>query len=1154
MELKHKLEKIFNNDYPGTDRFIVDVIEPIFGNEIEYIGDDIAEREKYAEKAKNAGIKHIKYIGDLTEKNYNADNIALLDVTLDDSKNIERSRVNIQQLIRSIMDYRQHLMIVFHYEDVKDKQWRFSYAYKGDSLKDSTSAKRYTYVFGKGYCGRTAAERFEILAKSPRNDEDFEDAFSVAALSDEFFKAYRAYYAVFVEYITGERYLDEKEINIQLSKFNWLKKDCKNQFKTVFESQAKEVRDYIKKMFGRIVFLYFLQRKGWLYDNNGVGDSRYMKHLFEKAERDGLADTFLDDVLELLFFYVLNTKKEQRVETALADNKNIKIIPGWEHIDFLNGGLFNPDEIDPKVCVFPAIYFKELFAFLDSYNFTIDENDQEDAEVGIDPEMLGRIFENLLEDNKAKGAFYTPKEIVDYMCRESIIAYLIGQLPEINNMAIRNLVVHLNPEQLTHEQQIAIRKELQAVKICDPAIGSGAFPMGLVNLLSKLYVAMKADTDTTKMKRHIMEQNIYGVDIEQGAVDIARLRFWLAMIVEEKDPIPLPNLHFKIMQGNSLLESYNGRDLSDLTKLSTDLKYGESRGLWDTDDAERKSLISSLKSYYKTSDHSERDRLFNNITNNVRRQLFDKGIILPTGEDPSANTDFFLWHTWFADVFEDGGFDIIIGNPPYIKEGRISKRFFEPYKSSPYYKGKMDIWYLFASLGLDLLTQHGILCFIATNNWTTSYGASKLRNKIIKESRICRIIDFGAVMMFESASIQTMIMMFQKDNKTDDYTFDYRRLTSFKATEKDAIEILTKTSKQAEYFNPVIRRSNYIDKSITFSQNDSVFNTICSNSSIIFLKDNEIAQGIVFPQDKLNKKNQQKLGSEFVENQGIFVLDKQELADLELSEHEKALIKPYFTTENIDRYFINPANIYWTIYTDSSYKAPNSLDKFPNIKRHLDRFLTVFTSDNKPYGLHRSREQRFFVNPKIIAVRKSVGRPSFSYCDIECYISQTFNMIQTDRVNMKYLTGLLNSKLIKFWLMNRGKMQGANYQLDKEPLQQIPIIVPAKHIQDLIAKLVDCIIYLKGCVTRISSLVTNDYLVNSIEKLIDGCIAEIYFAKEFQSTGIHIIQSIMQAIPQNCISVNAWELYRALDNNGLFDIIESIPFKGSKILKLIFIH
>ena len=143
----------------------------------------------------------------------------------------------------------------------------------------------------------------------------------------------------------------------------------------------------------------------------------------------------------------------------------------------------------------------------------------------------------------------------------------------------------------------------------------------------------------------------------------------------------------------------------------------------------------------------------------------------------------------------------------------MSKTFFEPYKDSPYYKGKMDIWYLFACNGLDLLNPNGVLCFIATHNWTTSFGASKLRDKVIKETRICNIVDFGAVMMFESASIQTMIMMFQKDKVTDDYTFDYRRLTAYKATEKEAIAILEpsyKTYEQAECYTPTIRRANFL--------------------------------------------------------------------------------------------------------------------------------------------------------------------------------------------------------------------------------------------------------------------------------------------------------------------------------------------------------
>lgn len=479
-------------------------------------------------------------------------------------------------------------------------------------------------------------------------------------------------------------------------------------------------------MFGRIVFLYFLQRKGWLN-----GNRQYMHDLFYNSS---LKDDFLDDVLEPLFFEVLNTDKPYRTEQA-------KGLPGNENIPYLNGGLFAKDDVDPKNCIFPAEYFRKLFDFLDSYNFTIDENDMDDAEIGIDPEMLGRIFENLLEDNKDKGAFYTPKEIVDYMCRESIIAYLLNGLPERSHDLIRRFVETYDASELNDEQRLYIRKKLQAVKICDPAIGSGAFPMGLVNILSKLYVAMKADTNTAKMKRHIMEQNIYGVDIERGAVDIARLRFWLAMIVEETEPIPLPNLHFKIMQGNSLLENYNGIDLSDLTKIN-----GQSN-LFDSANAEREALMSSLKAYYKTSDHTERDRLFSEIIYNVRRQLLDKGITLPTGEDPSANTDFFLWHTWFADVFANGGFDIVIGNPPYFvyqdtHVGEIKQlRKINHLKIA--FGGKLNAYKLFLAAALqDLTKKDGVVSFIFQNSFLGDLQAANLRRHVLTQNTILKIDSF----------------------------------------------------------------------------------------------------------------------------------------------------------------------------------------------------------------------------------------------------------------------------------------------------------------------------------------------------------------------------------------------------------------------------
>lgn len=609
-----------------------------------------------------------------------------------------------------------------------NREWRLSFVCDIKDVK--TTPKRYTFVFGEhDNFYRTAIDRFLTIQNSEPTFENIRKAFSVDALSDDFFDTYRDYYADFVQYITGKRYVKEgsKWVERELGKPNF-------QYTTTFDCDDKLVRDYVKKMFGRIVFLYFLQRKGWLN-----GDRQYMHNLFYDST---VKDNFLDGVLEPLFFEVLNTDKQYRTADANA-------LPGSENIPYLNGGLFARDEIDELDCVFPEDYFKKLFDFLDSYNFTIDENDVDDAEIGIDPEMLGRIFENLLEDNKDKGAFYTPKEIVNYMCRESLIAYLQNGVPERSHELIRNFVENCDASQLNAEQNKYLRKKLQDVKICDPAIGSGAFPMGLVNILSRLYIAMKADTDTSKMKRHIIENNIYGVDIEKGAVDIARLRFWLAMIVEEKEPMPLPNLHFKIMQGNSLLENVNSIDLSDLTKTKA------IRSIFDSADTERENLKTALSQYYNTSNHADRDRLFNEIINNVRRQIYAKDPnIDQKGLDPSATDMFFLWHTWFADVFDKGGFDIVIGNPPYIDSETMTKsnpeiRAIYASKFS-FAKGNWDIYILFYELGLSMLSCNGNLNYIVPNKWLSiGYG------KVLREAtfdKIRTICDCRGVKVFEAGN------------------------------------------------------------------------------------------------------------------------------------------------------------------------------------------------------------------------------------------------------------------------------------------------------------------------------------------------------------------------------------------------------------------
>lgn len=911
------------------------------------------------------------------------------------------------------------------------REWRLSFVCDIKDVK--TTPKRYTFVFGEhDNFYRTAIERFLTIQNSEPTFENIRKAFSVDALSDDFFDTYREYYADFVQYITGKRYVKEgnKWVERERVKPNF-------QYTTTFDCDDKLVRDYVKKMFGRIVFLYFLQRKGWLN-----GDRQYMHNLYYNSTAKG---NFLDGVLEPLFFEVLNTDKQSRTADANA-------LPGSENIPYLNGGLFARDEIDKLDCVFPEEYFQKLFDFLDSYNFTIDENDVDDAEIGIDPEMLGRIFENLLEDNKDKGAFYTPKEIVNYMCRESLIAYLQNGAEESLKPVIRNFVETCDASDLTKEQSYELRKKLQEVKICDPAIGSGAFPMGLVNILSRLYIAMKANTDTSKMKRHIIENNIYGVDIEKGAVDIARLRFWLAMIVEEKEPIPLPNLHFKIMQGNSLIESINGCDLSDLTKTKA------TRSIFDSTDTERENLKTALSQYYNTSNHADRDRLFNEIINNVRRQIYAKDPnIDQKGLDPSATDKFFLWHTWFADVFDKGGFDIVIGNPPYFTEGKAPKKIFEVVKDSPYYLGKMNLWYMFACQGIDMLKDCGNLCFIATNNWTTCQGAKKLRNKIVSDARIIQLCDFHDYMIFETADIQTMIMQFKKDRVSDYYTFDLRNLLG--NTLNDVLKLLErKCCSSTQFLEPEFSRTRMYDKFFTFSLNDDLLNKISKAPGCIFFSNKEIAQGIVFPQDFLNKKGHEKLGHHSV-GDGIFGLTTEELSELKLTDKENSLIKPYFTSNEVKKYFTKPkSNCLWMIYTDSSFKNPTSLKEYPTIKAHLDQFMEIFTSDNRPYGLHRARDNYFFQGDKVIALRKCANGPLFSFSQGDCYLTQTFNIIKSKRVNLKYLTLLLNSKLIAFWLRYRGKMQGANYQLDKEPLQQIPVKTPDLNTQNRMSNLLDNIV------------------------------------------------------------------------------------------------
>lgn len=734
---------------------------------------------------------------------------------------VANKRVGLRNLVKPFLRYEfDAALVVFDSGD----HWRFSFI--SDIKGEATSPKRYTYVFGNDeLLYKTPIERFHYLQKKGISFENLKAAFSVEALSDEFFNKYREQYADFIQYVTGKRFVKVGS--------KWEEKKLSNPnpaLMQAFGHDEKKIRDYIKKMMGRITFLHFLQRKGWM-----CGDLNYMQNLFE---RSWYKNDYLDSVLEPLFFGILNTKPAER-EALFADYGWDKdLLEEWKDIPYLNGGLFERDEEDEPESVFPAEYFQKLFQFFSEYNFTIDENDPNDAEVGVDPEMLGKIFENLLEDNKDKGAFYTPKEIVRYMCQESLIAYLDTNT-SIAGEKIRKFV--LSPEEgvqdIPENKKAKLLSALEEVKICDPAIGSGAFPMGLLNeLLHCREVLSGEHIHRAEIKKNIIQNNIYGVDIEKGAVDIARLRFWLSIVVDEDTPSPLPNLDYKIMQGNSLIESFQGVDLSELTyKRESKKDRGEVMLFDDEKNRLQKTVSQLLSSYYSCSEHERKLRLRKQISDAINQQLeaqFVNSSILTKLKDIdlAGNSQFFLWHTWFSDVFnrEDGksGFDIVIGNPPYIDsetmtllgQTELREYIVKHYK---YIKGNWDIYMAFLEWGLTL--SNNCLCFITPDKWLSKPFGSKFREYCMIP-RMKTILHTGNK-TFESAMVDAIITLFvNNSNSISAYKFD---------SNKDIIHMNTVPSlslPKPYYIDSLFSENNYLIRKI--EENSVMLRTIaeCENA------------------------------------------------------------------------------------------------------------------------------------------------------------------------------------------------------------------------------------------------------------------------------------------------------------------------------------
>ena len=759
----------FNDKYKGGENFIENVILPIFGEdkyEDAYEEDVLENNPELNKMAHSTGLSQILRLGTI---NIPMNPTDVFDITVDNHVQMKNNRVAVQQLIRRIMSTYSSAFMIFHYNDDDKWDWRFTFCSKQGNNQQYTDSKRYTFLLGPNQSCRTAADNFnKLLDKQGDIDlDDIIDAFDVEALSKEFFKKYKVRYGRFVGHVIGKEYVDKGE-----GKGEWRDKEGLTPSELFYglHEDEKVVRDYVKKLLGRIVFLHFLQKKGWLGATDEEwtnGPQDFMHKLFENASADQ-QENFLDDILEPLFT-CLDTPLNQRREVFDTKVDGLRSVS----VPFL-GGLFERTEEDKALSIFPRELFADLFKFLSEYNFTIDENDPNDAQVGVDPEMLGRIFENLLEDNKDKGAYYTPKDIVQYMCRESLIAYLQTDVTdEPTRKALRQFVTSHDVAVLGGRNSalaLNVSQCLKDVKICDPAIGSGAFPMGLLNELFLSRGAIENFDNAAAIKRHIIEQNIFGVDIEKGAVEIARLRFWLSLITDADKPDVLPNMDFKIMQGNSLLEQYKGFDLSHIMDTKTEIRAGHQFNMFETQiDVIRAEVKDAIKRYYSEQNHDMRRSMRQGIQQKIQQQIAVQGINVDISDikDIAANDQFFLWHTWFREVFEEnGGFDIVIGNPPYgAKLSEEDKNLYR--KVYPETQFKIDTYSLFVLQALDLQKDNGVCYYIIPNTFLDNYFEEQVRCKLLN-NKVVEINDLTDK-VFASAVVHSMIFAFGKSNSIDNY-------------------------------------------------------------------------------------------------------------------------------------------------------------------------------------------------------------------------------------------------------------------------------------------------------------------------------------------------------------------------------------------------
>jgi hypothetical protein len=1074
------------------------------------------------------------------------------------------------------------------FADAATGKWRFTFIAKaavfGEKIVETADNKRYTYVFGKGETTKTAEARFNGLAGIVNKRlEDILEAFSVEKVSDEFFKAYKNLY---------EQFCDDM----------YRSAEAQNIFGNGDNAQ-KNQRDFIKRMMGRITFLYFIQKKGWLGVKQAQigykdGNPHFMPNLFERTPDKS---RFYAHVLAPLFFDTLN--KDNR-------ENDLFILPNGEHVKvpFLNGGLFERDFEGSEHLNFPAELFEALFATFDQYNFTIDESSPDDHEVGIDPEMLGIVFENLLEDNKDKGTFYTPKVVVHYMCQESLIQYLCTHLqPQKTEKAdLFSFVRRKNSESAyISSRKGDLIKLLKEVKICDPAIGSGAFPMGMLHEI--FYCILELDTKSShyELKQHIIQNSIYGVDFEKGAVDIARLRFWLSLVVnaelkDDEKPEPLPNLDYKIMQGDSLLERFKdipldkiGRDFEikvfepgDLSILNEpELTYG---GLQYKTDIQQSNLKIKIRKFFNPMSFDEKLKLQREIDEEIheiikhnferqkkkpleeikRDEVFYSSIKESPSDSP-ANRDkkeksrasllrkiqgnqkamveleikmteleslmakpdqkhYFLWHAYFQDVLDNGGFDIIIANPPYIQLQKYGEKT-NDYENAGFksFARMGDIYCLFYEQGIRLLREGGILTYITSNKWMRADYGKPLRRLLADKVQVLHLIDFGSVQVFKTATVDTNILVARKapplsDIKACRFSLDYQFGTDLDAHIKaheitmpmpDAETVWTVSDKETFDLKQAIENAGIPLKDWKVTVKDANGNNVETEAL------------------KLNYGIKTGYNKAFIipETEKNDLLKKVATAGGSLSQYE-VLFKPILEGKHIKKFRAEWEHL-WVIFipwhfplheneniNGASIIAEKEFEsQYPILYNYFNSHKNELSNRNKAetgiryewYALQRCAASYYqeFKNPKLIWGNLNVNA-TFTVDTEGMFINAPANMLTSLRDDIKYLGAVLNSRVTSFMMRQIAYSREHGYlEYKKVFVEQMPVPELSPERQQPFAILVDYLLFLyDSSKPKAHPHASNEMLAVSFENFMNMAVFELYFEQHMKEKEVDVLQ------------------------------------------------